>query len=570
MEKELGDLLIREHLVAPDGLQSAIDHRMKVGGSLVDALLDLRLVEEGRLAGAVQRVWHIPYVPVALLRPDLSLLELVPPPLARKHRCLLLARSGRVLRVAMANPRDVWALDDLKLTTGYEIEPVMASARAILAVLDEQEAPLPALIADEMGLPETETEDAPLAEVLDSAPGPAPATAPAPAPVPASAPAPVPASAPAPARAPAPAPGAMDAPAPGAAPASAPAPARLPDLAADDAPLLDELEIHEGQEDVAGDAPLLDELELDEGPRDAEVLSSTGAIPVVAPDDSRGAETGASAPSPDGHAVEPVQLTAFHPRSLPQGHWETLLAYAHLPSALDTVVSDSASRLGARAASYRRSGAPEAAVVTRGAEIRVVPELRGCRFNPPSSSFEWLEDWHRVEFRVQATPAVPGFTLDRPLEGRVAFYVGPVLIGEVGIWAVVTPALDPDADAAPRRATSAMYRSVFVSYSRLDLAVAEHLERAYEALGMEYLRDVRALRSGEEWAPELLGKIDEADVFQLLWSRNSSRSEHVQREWRHALNRGRPSFIRPVYWEKPIPDPPPELRSLHFAFLPWR
>ena len=64
-----------------------------------------------------------------------------------------------------------------------------------------------------------------------------------------------------------------------------------------------------------------------------------------------------------------------------------------------------------------------------------------------------------------------------------------------------------------------------------------------------------------------------ADVFQLFWSTNSIESDFVRQEWEFALNLGRPSFIRPVYWEEPMPErteiglPPASLRALHFHRL---
>jgi TIR domain-containing protein len=91
-----------------------------------------------------------------------------------------------------------------------------------------------------------------------------------------------------------------------------------------------------------------------------------------------------------------------------------------------------------------------------------------------------------------------------------------------------------------------------------------------EASGDRYLRDVRDLRSGEEWEPRLLEMIEHADIFQLFWSSNSMRSRFVRREWEHALGLGRPDFIRPTYWENPFPEspadglPPEALRALNF------
>ena len=76
------------------------------------------------------------------------------------------------------------------------------------------------------------------------------------------------------------------------------------------------------------------------------------------------------------------------------------------------------------------------------------------------------------------------------------------------------------------------------------------------------------LRAGEVWDERLLEIIKQADVFQLFWSWNALSSPLVREEWRQALALNRPHFVRPVYWEEPLPEqaglPPVELRRLHF------
>jgi hypothetical protein len=148
----------------------------------------------------------------------------------------------------------------------------------------------------------------------------------------------------------------------------------------------------------------------------------------------------------------------------------------------------------------------------------------------------------------------------------VSFYVGPVLVGETAIGFRVSPQADSGETKPAEPSTASPYQAIFVSYSHQDTVLVEQLERAYKALGNSYLRDVEMLRSGEEWNPALLQKIDEADIFQLCWSESASASQYVRQEWQHALARGKPSFIRPLYWEKPMPAPPPELAKIHFAF----
>jgi hypothetical protein len=113
---------------------------------------------------------------------------------------------------------------------------------------------------------------------------------------------------------------------------------------------------------------------------------------------------------------------------------------------------------------------------------------------------------------------------------------------------------------------------VFASYSHKDLAIVKQAGVYGTALRDVYLRDRTTLRSGEDWNENLLNLIDEADVFQLFWSRNSMVSDYVRREWEHALRvaRGRDSFVRPTYWEDPMPTsvnpkfPPDDLKKLHF------
>lgn len=267
-------------------------------------------------------------------------------------------------------------------------------------------------------------------------------------------------------------------------------------------------------------------------------------------------------------APEPVRFTVYHPPELVPGRWGKLLAYVHLADALDDVERDRERLLAGEPGGHRRRSEDAVVPIRRESLVRVVPELPGCRFNPPEASVLWLEDWHCASFRVQAHPDAPGFEAGRAVNGQVSFYVESVLVGEVPIWTLLSDREEPR-ETAPRRSDpAAAFERVFASYSHRDAHVVEALGRAYEALGMEWLRDVEVLRSGEEWNPRLLELIEGADLFQLYWSDEAARSPYVTQEWRHALAQGRERFIRPCYWRRPIPEPPVELSSLHFAFLP--
>jgi len=271
--------------------------------------------------------------------------------------------------------------------------------------------------------------------------------------------------------------------------------------------------------------------------------------------------------------VIPVHLAAYCPKWVPvavqSSSWVTLLAYLYLPEAAEAVRADSRNRLGAEQGAYGEGLGKASCVIQLGAEIVVVPELPGFHFNPRRASFLWLEDWHRIEFRMQADRSVFGFRAGTAVAGRISFYVGPLLVGQVEISTALIDRAEIAVSEANSWTSAQVYQAIFPSYSHHDTTMVEKLEKAYIALGMDYLRDVRILRSGQTWNPVLLKKIEEADIFQLCWSYNAKSSPAVEREWRHALKQQRQYFVRPVYWEKPLPEPPEELRSIHFAYLDW-
>ena len=270
-------------------------------------------------------------------------------------------------------------------------------------------------------------------------------------------------------------------------------------------------------------------------------------------------------PSPAGHE-EAVRFSCCYPKSMPLGIWSTVLAYVYLPRAERFVKGDSTLRLGTRG--YAASNAEARLSIARGAEIIAVPRLPGVLVNPPRASINWLEDWHRFEFRVMAEP----MTGAQSAAGAISFYVGPVLVAEVGLSILLSesPETKPGKAIEPDTwGDGCAYQAIFVSYCHDDATIVDKLEQAYRALGIDFLRDSRILRSGVDWRQTLLQKIEDADIFQLCWSNRARLSRYVEEEWRHAASLGRPFFLRPVYWERPMPLPPDELAHIHFAYLDW-
>lgn len=275
------------------------------------------------------------------------------------------------------------------------------------------------------------------------------------------------------------------------------------------------------------------------------------------PDDLRG---GAAQPEP-----EPAQFSAYYPREAVPNVWNPLRAYVFVPSAASAVAADAAQELGALLPTYREVERTSSVGIAQGALITATPELPGFQFNPPSAQMGFYEDWQRFDFKLRPVTA----PLDIAANGRITFTVEGVIVADVPLSVYVGASASPG-ESATVNTTRPIYQSIFCSYSHKDTQIVERVESAYKALGLTFLRDVISLRSGQDWDDALLRLIDSADVFQLFWSEAASASPAVRKEWEHALGLKRQddAFIRPVYWQQPMPPPAPELAAIHFAFEP--
>ena len=263
---------------------------------------------------------------------------------------------------------------------------------------------------------------------------------------------------------------------------------------------------------------------------------------------------------------EEVNFSAFYPREVTVEAWHSLLVYTYVPSALESVRKD-VQKFEDEIGQMRESK-PSTTKLARGTEITIVPACEGVTFNPERITFQWLEDRHRAQFRLRADASLA----DMAGNAQVTIYVGPLIVGTLKMGMLFT---ETEADAGSVRsevASGRMYHQddIFISYSHRDTEVVRNCKKAYEALGHNILIDFETLRSGQQWNPELMRMIERANIFQLFWSQNSSTSEYCRQEWQHALqlNRGE-GFIRPVYWQEPIPEPPAELSAIHFDFAPF-
>src|SRR3990170_7152742 len=133
--EKLGRLLVAAQLVSEDQLQRGIIAQKKSGGRLGSILVRMGFLDEGKLLTFLSQQFGIPAVDLSRITVDPGLLKLIPGETIKKYRVLPLKRAGSVVTLAMADPSDVFALDDIKFLTGYTIDPVVASESAIVAAL---------------------------------------------------------------------------------------------------------------------------------------------------------------------------------------------------------------------------------------------------------------------------------------------------------------------------------------------------------------------------------------------------------------------------------------------------
>jgi type IV pilus assembly protein PilB len=135
-QERLGDLFVREGLITQDQLARALADAASNGTQLGYALVNLGFVHEDDLTRMLARQYRVPAVDLEKVSIDPKILRLVPADVAQKHMVLPLRRVGRTLTVAMTNPSDLGAIDDLKFITRYDIEPVVVGEYTLKKHLD--------------------------------------------------------------------------------------------------------------------------------------------------------------------------------------------------------------------------------------------------------------------------------------------------------------------------------------------------------------------------------------------------------------------------------------------------
>ncbi len=136
MSGRLGELLVRENLISIQQLRKAQEEQQKNGTRIGSALIKTGAIEESKLTDFLSRQYGVPAINLKDFDIDPEIIKLVPKDVAEKHLVIPVNRAGPSLIVAMSDPSNIYAVDDLKFLTGYNIEPVVASEVSVREAIE--------------------------------------------------------------------------------------------------------------------------------------------------------------------------------------------------------------------------------------------------------------------------------------------------------------------------------------------------------------------------------------------------------------------------------------------------
>jgi type IV pilus assembly protein PilB len=137
MPLKLGEFLIKANLITEDQLENALNEQRETGGRVGEHLLRLGFVTEEDILDCLSQQYGVPSINLRHFDIDESIIRLIPADVARKYQFIPVSKTGATLTVAMADPTNVFAMDDITFITGYRVEPVVASEDALREAIDK-------------------------------------------------------------------------------------------------------------------------------------------------------------------------------------------------------------------------------------------------------------------------------------------------------------------------------------------------------------------------------------------------------------------------------------------------
>ena len=144
MPVRIGELLLKEKRITSAQLQEALSYQKKHGGKLGHNLVTLGFVKDEEITALLSKQYGVPSINLTQFEIDPGIIKLIPSETAHKYQIVPLSRAGATLTIAMTDPTNVFAMDDIKFMTGYNVEPVVASETAVQTAIQRYYSAPPA------------------------------------------------------------------------------------------------------------------------------------------------------------------------------------------------------------------------------------------------------------------------------------------------------------------------------------------------------------------------------------------------------------------------------------------
>jgi type IV pilus assembly protein PilB len=137
MPTRIGEILIEEKRLTADQLDAALNHQRLNGGRLGSILIRLGYVDDDDITALLSKKYGVPSINLTYFEIEPAVIKLIPIEVAQKHMVVPLSRVGSTLTVASTDPTNVFAMDDIKFMTGFNVEPVVATEASIMEALEK-------------------------------------------------------------------------------------------------------------------------------------------------------------------------------------------------------------------------------------------------------------------------------------------------------------------------------------------------------------------------------------------------------------------------------------------------
>jgi len=136
MALKLGELLVKAQIITPQQLDKALADQRSAGGKIGEVLQRLAYVTEDDIIECLSHQYGVPSINLRHFDIDENVAKVIPVDLARKYNVIPVNKTGATLTVAMSDPTNIFAMDEITFMTGYRVEPVVSSEEAILEAID--------------------------------------------------------------------------------------------------------------------------------------------------------------------------------------------------------------------------------------------------------------------------------------------------------------------------------------------------------------------------------------------------------------------------------------------------